>query len=41
VILASSACSMRDRSDSHCLFIFFIPLRGLILGRAVIAVREK
>jgi hypothetical protein len=22
VILASSACSMRDRSDSHCLFIF-------------------
>src|SRR6476659_2106569 len=21
VILASSACSMRDRSDSHCLFI--------------------
>ena len=31
VILASSACSMRDRSGSHCLFIFS-SLRGFDLG---------
>ena len=31
VILASSPCSMRDRSDSHCLFIFS-SLRGFDLG---------
>src|SRR5262245_59689543 len=41
VILASSACSMRVRSDSHCLFIFSFLFWVLTVGRIVIAVQKK